>query len=1486
MSLPPAENQYPKSQQTEAQIVQIDEARGTPVHTFDPDASTAEKKAAAGKDRAALNTLDGLQPSAVIKGNAVTELAVDDGSNPAPLPTVTAKDLDKATNEKTNGKANAAPSKDQIVGQEGVPGAIPAKPLQAVPDWYKIGWRAVSGIDAQPGSADASLLASWISEQAYGKTYHNAGVIFFAVATSHFFAIFRLGWGWNIILLAVCATYYELSITRVRKTARDDIQRELVKTRLITETESADWINNFLHRFWKIYEPVLSSTIVASVDAVLSNTAIAGIESIKMTTFTLGNKAPRIDSVRTFPKTADDVVIMDWKLSFTPNDMSDITPREQAFQTNPKIVLEIKVGKGFISAPFPVLLEDMSFVGNMRIKLKLMNNFPHVQLVEMSFLEKPMFDYALKPIGGETLGFDIASIPGLSSFIRDQVHANLGPMMYDPNVFTLNLEQLLSGAPLDSAIGVVQLNIHSARGLEGTKLGGGSPDPYVTIAVAGKAPVAKTKPRSSTGNPQWGETKYILVSSLNDSLALNVFDYNEHRKDNDLGVVDFDLSKLKEDSTMEAISMNVLREGRPRGQLRFDANFFPVLQQEKLADGTLDVIPDSRTGICRLTIHQAKELDGSKILMPGGVNPYAKLFIGGSKEAAHKTGVFKNNFSPSWESSTEFLVMDKSSSVVTVAVVDDRDFVKDPTLGRVTVSLQDLLMAKEKQQDWFPLKGAKTGRIRISAEWKPLGMAGSLNGGAAYVPPIGILKILLKKAVDVKNVEATLGGKSDPYVRVLSAGNVLARTEVVDNNLNPVWDSYAYVPVHHLSERCTLEVMDYQNLTKDRSLGSVEVDVREYATQSQDPRTPYVSLGRKSCQKKIQLSKGGYKGDLFYDVEFFSAVSLKGGISFEEKKDDPSPVSLPSSPMSPITPNVSEVKNAVGDTAAEGADVSANEKEETGVVMTRQDLLNTQSGLLVIQVVSGQLEKKGRLEVLVETGYWASFTTPYSRSTTAAWDFVGEAFIKELDLGRICLRLNGDDDDKKEDIFSEISLDTRFFLEQYLDTPGDLTLISTNGSGRKSTVKICAKYAPVDVVLEPRESANNMGLLKVELIDGHGLRGADRSGKSDPYAVFNLNGEKVFKSEVKKKTLSPVWNEKFETSVTSRVGALFEVEIFDWNQLEQAKSLGKGLIDLAVIEPFEALEATIPISTVKHGEQGSIRIRLVFQPAVIARARKNTSTFSTAGRAVQNVGHAPVAIVGGVGKTAFKGVGLVGHGVGSVGGFAGRKIGLVKKKTDNGSEMLVEVPVDDASDIQDGPRRFTSETVEGTSPVTYSTDFASQNGQGREGSLSVTVLSAKDLAEEVKAEVSLSVGGKTQKTRHHKSVSPEWNESFKFSVTPEISRISLSVSEHKAIGKGRVLGVADVDIWKFISPTAPTADRVAVEFQEGQGVIFLRLEFRQFTSNAGASHSFTSMKLANGSVNSLNNPPPVPGSPSSVDASRKSIIGSSPHKHFSFRGKH
>lgn len=63
--------------------------------------------------------------------------------------------------------------------------------------------------------------------------------------------------------------------------------------------------------------------------------------------------------------------------------------------------------------------------------------------------------------------------------------------------------------------------------------------------------------------------------------------------------------------------------------------------------------------------------------------------------------------------------------------------------------------------------------------------------------------------------------------------------------------------------------------------------------------------------------------------------------------------------------------------------------------------------------------------------------------------------------------------------------------------------------------------------------AIDQGLLRVDLLSGRDILAADRGGKSDPFAVFTLNDQKVFRSQVKKKTLTPEWNESFEVSVVS-----------------------------------------------------------------------------------------------------------------------------------------------------------------------------------------------------------------------------------------------------------------------------------------------------------------------------------------------------------------
>jgi Ca2+-dependent lipid-binding protein len=51
---------------------------------------------------------------------------------------------------------------------------------------------------------------------------------------------------------------------------------------------------------------------------------------------------------------------------------------------------------------------------------------------------------------------------------------------------------------------------------------------------------------------------------------MNVMDYNEHRKDSNLGTATFALTKLREDAIQEGLTAPVTRDGKHKGELRFD----------------------------------------------------------------------------------------------------------------------------------------------------------------------------------------------------------------------------------------------------------------------------------------------------------------------------------------------------------------------------------------------------------------------------------------------------------------------------------------------------------------------------------------------------------------------------------------------------------------------------------------------------------------------------------------------------------------------------------------------------------------------------------------------------------------------------------------------------------------------------------------------------------------------------------------------------
>lgn len=212
----------------------------------------------------------------------------------------------------------------------------------------------------------------------------------------------------------------------------------------------------------------------------------------------------------------------------------------------------------------------------------------------------------------------------------------------------------------------------------------------------------------------------------------------------------------------------------------------------------------------------------------------------------------------------------------------------------------------------------------------------------------------------------------------------------------------------------------------------------------------------------------------------------------------------------------------------------------------------------------------------------------------------------------------------------------------------------------------------------------------------------------------------------------------------SRVAADFQLEVFDWNQIEHAKSLGTATINLEEVEPFRGLEKTITLNHDKHGDKGWIRVHLNFQPEIIVKSRAKTSTFSTAGRAMTQVGALPLQ----AGKGVF-------HGVTRVFGRGGNH------SSDDGS--IIDAP-DMGTGQASQPIGANSMGVGENVFTTPGKGISGAGGHGNgyltePGIVKVTVIEAKDYnpgGDGLKPYVILKLGDKEHKTTHrHRTTSSE-----------------------------------------------------------------------------------------------------------------------------------
>jgi Ca2+-dependent lipid-binding protein len=93
-------------------------------------------------------------------------------------------------------------------------------------------------------------------------------------------------------------------------------------------------------------------------------------------------------------------------------------------------------------------------------------------------------------------------------------------------------------------------------------------------------------PVSSSYDPNWMETVFLLVNSLDDSLILIVYDHHGHWKNTVLGSATFHLSCLAGDRIQGGIHPSLSKDGKNKGDLMLDVIYHPVMSIDEDQDSS------------------------------------------------------------------------------------------------------------------------------------------------------------------------------------------------------------------------------------------------------------------------------------------------------------------------------------------------------------------------------------------------------------------------------------------------------------------------------------------------------------------------------------------------------------------------------------------------------------------------------------------------------------------------------------------------------------------------------------------------------------------------------------------------------------------------------------------------------------------------------------------------------------------------------------
>ncbi|XDV46022.1 hypothetical protein PO909_014004 [Leuciscus waleckii] len=270
--------------------------------------------------------------------------------------------------------------------------------------------------------------------------------------------------------------------------------------------------------------------------------------------------------------------------------------------------------------------------------------------------------------------------------------------------------------------------------------------------------------------------------------------------------------------------------------------------------------PDSNfasEGVLRIHLVEAQSLIAKDNLMGGMVkgksDPYVKIRVGG---IAFKSQVIKENLNPTWNELYEVILTQLPGQELEFDLYD-KDIDQDDFLGRVKVSLRDLISAQFTDQ-WYTLNDVKSGRLHLVLEWVPkvsdptrLEQILRYNYRQSYlnkaVPSVALFFVYIERA---HGLPLKKSGKEPMAGAEVSCKNISYRTKVSNRSTSPQWDEAFHFLIHNPTEDTLVVKLSH---SWGLALGSLVLPLRELLNEKDLVLDRWFSLDGAMPESQILL---------------------------------------------------------------------------------------------------------------------------------------------------------------------------------------------------------------------------------------------------------------------------------------------------------------------------------------------------------------------------------------------------------------------------------------------------------------------------------------------------------------------------------------------------------------------------------------------------------------------------------------------------------